>query len=123
MIGTNVFFKHFRYPKQMPSHLVHYSRTKTTWEPLPKGGETHCVVIRDGVRLGIGVAQCGSKDNFCYRDGRLVALAHFVDYHEHCPMCLRSLDGDKIYHTATCKYILAVEGLSKEHRERLHLTC
>lgn len=122
MNSTTVFFKHYRYPTQMPNHLIHYSRNKSTWEPLPKGGETHCIVIRNGARLGVGIAQCGSKDNFCYRDGRLVAVDHFIRDHQFCPSCHRLTYNDGLNHTDACQFIKEIEGLSKAHRENLHLT-
>jgi hypothetical protein len=43
----------------------------TSWEPMPKGGMTVCLILDDeGRPVNTGIALCSPKDNFCYQIGR-----------------------------------------------------
>jgi len=73
-----VIFKHFRIAPD--GELKHYRRGKdsennplTLWTPRERGGETVCYLYQEDKLVGMGIASCSLKDQFCYRIGRLIS--------------------------------------------------
>jgi hypothetical protein len=56
-----------------PHTYIHYTRGESKWEPTIYGGLTICYVYRGDEMVAIGEAQCSTKDQFCYRIGRMIA--------------------------------------------------
>ena len=75
-----VIFKHFRIAPD--GELKHYRRGKdsknqplTPWTPRERGGMTICYLYQkdNDNFIGMGMAHCSLKDQFCYRIGRLIS--------------------------------------------------
>jgi len=64
--------------------VTHYTRGKSDWEPAIYGGLTICYVYRGDEMVAIGEAQCSTKDQFCYRIGRMIARGRALKELEKC---------------------------------------
>ena len=92
-----VYYKHYRYRKNMVNQLVmgvlrkpyHYQKGTTKWEPSCKGGATECHLVLDNDEEIVTVAECSLKDNFVYAIGRNIAygraLKVFNEQYEEIP--------------------------------------